>query len=224
MEAILNFLQRMDLHPVADHFTISLLIIAVIIDLIASLAPGRMWLRYMALTLMILGAIAAGASYATGDMEADRVWNSLGKEAKSVLHLHAELGEYLAVAFGVLAVWRILVEAIGFFAGSRPVYLLVAVIAAGVLLYSGHLGGELVYGYGVGTALLTAAPSPTAAPTPAANEALPTVTVPTTAATAMPLPTAAPPAATPTPLAAPSVVTPVEPPKASESASPAATP
>jgi uncharacterized membrane protein len=224
MEAILNFLQRMDLHPVADHFTISLLVIAVIIDLVASLAPARAWLRYMALTLMILGAIAAGASYATGDMEADRVWKALGNEAKGILHWHAELGEYLAVAFVVLAVWRILVEGIGFFAGSRPVYLLVAIAAAGFLLYQGYLGGELVYDYGVGTALLTAPPSPTAVPTPASNEALPTVTVPTTAPTAMPLPTVALPAATPTPQAAPSVVTPVEPPKASESASPAATP
>src|SRR5690349_6940212 len=98
MEAILNYLQRLDLHPVADHFTISLLVIAVIIDLLASMAPARAWLRYMALTLMIVGAIAAGASYGTGDMEADRVWKALGTEAKGVLHLHAELGEYLAVA------------------------------------------------------------------------------------------------------------------------------
>lgn len=216
MEAILETLQRFDLHPVADHFTIALLIIAVLIDLVASLAPARAWLRYMALTLMILGAIAAGASYGTGDMEADRVWKALGKEAKSVLHLHAELGEYLAVTFAVLAIWRILIEGVGFFAGSRPVYLLVAIAASGVLIYSGHLGGELVYDYGVGTALLTAPPSPTAMPTPAANESLPTVTVPTPIATL--------PMMTPTPQAAPTVVTPVEPPKPSEAASPAPAP
>ena len=52
-------------------------------------------------------------------MEADRVWNSMSAPAKDVLHRHATLGTYMAVVFGVLAVWRILIEAIGFFAGSR---------------------------------------------------------------------------------------------------------
>lgn len=215
MEAIVGILQRLDLHPVADHFTVALLVVAVIIDLIASLAPTRAWLRYMALTLMILGAIAAGASYATGDMEADRWWKALGTEAKGILRWHADLGEYLAVAFAVLAAWRILIEGIGFFGGSRPIYLIVAVVAAGFLIYQGYLGGELVYDYGVGTALLTSPPSPTVAPTPAANESLPTVTVPTA------MPTPAPPAIAATPMAAPSVVTPVEPPKPSQTPTPA---
>src|ERR1700694_4318697 len=115
MDAILATLQRWDLHPVADHFTIGLLVVGVLIDLIASLAPTRTWLRYTALSLMILGAIAAGASYFSGDMEADRVWNSMTAPAKEVLHRHATLGTYMAVVFGVLAVWRILIEAIGFF-------------------------------------------------------------------------------------------------------------
>ena len=187
MEAILAALQRLDLHPVADHFTVGILIVAVLIDLIASLAPTRTWLRYMALSLMVIGAVAAGASYATGDMEADRVWQAMGKEARGVLHTHATLATYMTVVFGVLAVWRILIQAIGFFAGTRPVYLLAAAISAGILIYIGHLGGQLVYTYGVGTALMTA--QPTATPTPMAAESLPTVSVPTATAGA-PVPTA----------------------------------
>ncbi len=35
-QAILASLQRWDLHPVVDHFTISLLIVGVLIDLVAS--------------------------------------------------------------------------------------------------------------------------------------------------------------------------------------------
>ncbi len=127
MQPLLDTLQRMDLHPVADHFTVALLIVGVAIDLIASAAPTRVWMRYMALMLMILGALAAGASYGTGDMEADRVWKAMGTEARGVLQLHARLGQYLAIGFGVLAVWRILLQGIGFFAGSRPFYLLVAI-------------------------------------------------------------------------------------------------
>ena len=118
MDAILAALQRWDLHPVVDHFTVALLVVGVVIDIIASAAPTRTWLRYMALTLMILGAIAAGASYFSGDMEADRLFKSFGDAmspaAKAVFSRHAMLGEYMAVVFGVLALWRILIQGVGF--------------------------------------------------------------------------------------------------------------
>lgn len=173
-------LQRWDLHPVADHFTIGLLVVGVLLDLVASAAPTRTWLRYMALTLMILGAIAAGASYFTGDIEGDRVFDAMSAPAKEVFHRHATLGTYMAVVFGVLAVWRILIQGVGFIAGSRPIYLVFAIVSAGMLLYIGSLGGKMVYEYGVGTALMSPPATPTMTPTaPLANALLPTVTVPT---------------------------------------------
>jgi uncharacterized membrane protein len=200
MEKILAILTRLDLHPVVDHFTIGLLIVGVLIDLVASVAPTRIWLRYTALLLMILGAIAAGASYFTGGLEADRIFNALSEPAKVIFGRHAKLGMYMAVVFGVLAVWRILLQGVAFFAGSRSIYLIFAVIAAGILLYIGHLGGQMVYEYGVGTALMS---SPTATETPAvppiANESLPTVSVPTATPTLST--SAAPATATATPTA-----------------------
>src|SRR5216683_7774825 len=129
MDSVVKFLQPYQLHPQVDHFSVALLITAVLIDLIASLAPNRIWLRYTALTLMVLGALAAGASFLTGDMEADRIWNALGQPAKDVLKTHAELGEYLAITFGVLALWRLLIQSFGFVAGTRPIYLIVALVA-----------------------------------------------------------------------------------------------
>jgi uncharacterized membrane protein len=187
MDSLVKFLQPLQLHPVVDHFSVALLIVAVLIDLVASAAPTRLWLRYTALTLMLLGALCAGASFGTGDLEADRIWNALGQPAREVLHRHAELGEYLAIAFGALAFWRILIQAFGFMAGTRWLYLIIAIVAVCVLGYQAHLGGVLVYDYGAGTALMAAAPvpseaaSPESAPTPSAP--LPTVTVPTPQAT-----------------------------------------
>jgi uncharacterized membrane protein len=187
MDSVVKFLQACQLHPIADHFTVALLFVAVLIDLLASVAPTRIWLRYTALLLMVLGAIAAGCSYATGDIETDRIWNALGQPAKDVLKTHAELGEYLAITFGILAVWRILIQAFGFMAGSRAIYLIVAVLAIVTLGYSAHLGGELVYDYGAGTALMASAPVPSEAASPASSPAsggpLPTVSVPTAEAT-----------------------------------------
>ncbi|HXN87066.1 MAG TPA: DUF2231 domain-containing protein [Candidatus Binataceae bacterium] len=201
MDAIVAFLQRLDLHPVVDHFTVGLLIVGVLIDIVASAAPTRTWLRYMALTLMILGAIAAGASYFSGDIEADRLFKSFGDAmtpaAKGVFHWHAMLGEYMAIAFGVLALWRILIQAVGSFAGSRPVYLLAAIVACAVLLYIGSLGGKLVYTFGWGTPLLQEPSAPPTA-TPVTNETLPSVTVPTPVAP-MPTTTSTPAIVTPPP-------------------------
>ena len=187
MDSVVKFLQPYKLHPVVDHFSVALLFVAVLIDLVASAAPTRIWLRYTAVTLMILGALAAGGSIVTGDREADRIWNALGQPAKDVLKTHAELGEYLAIIFGVLAVWRILIQSLGFVAGSRGIYLIFAVTAIALLGYSAHLGGVLVYDYGAGTALMAAAPVPSEAASPASSPTsagpLPTVSVPTAEAT-----------------------------------------
>ena len=215
MDSVVKFLQPYQLHPVVDHFSVALLIVAVLLDLVASMASSRIWLRYTALTLLILGAIAAGGSFFTGDMEADRIWNALGQPAKDVLKTHAELGEYLAIAFGVLALWRIMIQAFVFMAGTRWIYLIVAFVAIIVLGYSAHLGGVLVYDYGAGTALMAAAPVPSESASPAETPsgAIPMVSVPTPLATpstlppaptaeetARPLPTAAP---TPAPAGSP---------------------
>jgi uncharacterized membrane protein len=220
MDAVVKFLQPYQLHPIVDHFSMALLIVAVLIDLVASSAPNRIWLRYTALLLMILGAIAAGGSYFTGDMEADRIWNALGQPAREVLGRHAKLGEYLAIIFGVLAVWRIMIQGFGFMAGSRGIYLIFALVAIVLLGYQGHLGGVLVFDYGAGTALMAAAPVPSEAASPesapTSSGPIPTVSVPTPQPTASAPPAApAAPASTsmgsPTPASMPTPVPTVQP-------------
>jgi uncharacterized membrane protein len=157
MENIEKLLTNWQLHPVVDHFSIALLVVAVAIDIAALIFSQRVSLRHTALTLMIIGAIAAAASYGTGDIEGDRVWDlvAIGK-ARDVLKLHAQIGYYLMIAFAVLALWRILIEAFAFMRSSRQVYLALAVVAVIALLYQGSLGGELVYTFGVGTGPMAA--------------------------------------------------------------------
>src|SRR5580704_2867476 len=139
MENILKLLTNWQLHPIADHFSIALLVIAVLVDIVALIFDERRWLRYMGLTLMILGAAAAAASYGTGDLEGDRIWDLVNGKAKDVLKLHAQLGYYLMYVFAVLALWRILIESLGFMNRTRSIYVMLAVIAVGVLLYQGRL-------------------------------------------------------------------------------------
>lgn len=201
MQALIDTLKAMQPHPFVDHFTVALIVIGVLTDLVASLIPSRRWIRFMALSLMILGASAAACSNLTGGWEAHRLRPLLHGPALDVLNRHAELGNILPGVFAVLALWRLGVEFLGFLHGSRPLYLIAAVLSLCAVLYQGYMGGEMVYDYGVGTALL---PTPgTLPPTPAGWPT--TFTASPSPSAAAPTPTLVP--ATPTPTPAPSVST-----------------
>jgi uncharacterized membrane protein len=224
MQALVETLKAWQPHPFVDHFTVALIVIGVLFDLAGSLIESRPWLRLSALTLIILGTAAAWGSKLSGGWEAERVWENVHGPALDVLKRHAFLGDWLPWVFLVLAVWRLGVQLVGFLEGTRPIYLLVALIAAGVILYQGHLGGTLVYEYGVGTKLLptgstseSSQPSPT--PSPAEASPLPTVFNPVTTPTpeVMPSPEASTPGASPT-------ATPMESPSPDAASSPVATP
>ena len=227
MQPLIHTLKLMQLHPFVDHFTVALIVIGVLTDLVASLFPSRLWMRYMALTLMILGAGAAACSNITGGWEADRVWNNVQGPAKDVLHTHAELGDILPWVFGGLALWRLGVQFLGFLHGSRPLYLIAAVVGLCAIIYQGYKGGELVYDYGVGTAMMPmpAAATPESTPTPIETPAPSPSVAPSTPT---PNPLAVVPTPAPTVSASPSspatAETPAAPaPEASPSASPSAT-
>jgi uncharacterized membrane protein len=173
MQSVVDTLKAWQPHPFIDHFTVALIIVGILADLIASLVSSRLWLRYFALTLMILGAAAAWGSNLTGGWEAERVWDHVTGPAKDVLKTHAELGDWLPWIAVVLALWRLGVQFLGFVAASRPLYLIAAILAGIAVLYQGHEGAELVYTYGVGTQTMPIAAVPTSQAS--AASAMPTV-------------------------------------------------
>jgi uncharacterized membrane protein len=160
------------LHPIVDHFTIALLTIGIAAEILAAaailLSRGRegfisAWgykLRSTSLLLMIGGATATVLSYFTGDAEADRLWDTMSPAAHEILSSsngsaflsHAVLGQYLMYAFLILAAWRVMLELSRRLERTRIAFLMVAMVAAGALLYQGKTGGELVYEHGVGMA------------------------------------------------------------------------
>jgi uncharacterized membrane protein len=109
---------------------------------------------------MIGGAAASVLSYFTGDEEADRLWDTMSPAAQEILlstngpdYLsHAILGHRLMYAFLILAAWRVMLELSKRLERTRTAFLIVAIVAAGALLYQGKTGGELVYEHGVGMA------------------------------------------------------------------------
>jgi uncharacterized membrane protein len=166
-----SLIARFHLHPIIDHFTIALLSIGVVADVVASvffaplayrsevltLWPDR--LKATALQLLVVGALAAVLSRFTGESEAERLWDTMSPAAQQLLWSdigsgrflsHAILGTYLMYAFVGLAVWRVLQEISRFMDRTRPFYLVAAFILTGALLYQGKTGGEMVYDHGVG--------------------------------------------------------------------------
>jgi uncharacterized membrane protein len=158
------------LHPIVDHFTIALLTFGIAAEISSAaavlLSHGRsgflaVWGQKLASTsllLMIAGAAASVMSYFTGDAEADRLWDTMSPAAQQILASsngavylsHATLGQYLMYAFLILAAWRVMLELSSRLQRTRVVFLAVAIVAAGALLYQGKTGGELVYEHGVG--------------------------------------------------------------------------
>jgi uncharacterized membrane protein len=159
------------LHPIVDHFTIALLTFGIAAEILSAAAiffsgNRRPWLfnwgdklRSTSLQLMIAGAAASVLSYFSGDAEADRLWDTMSPAAQQILASsngahdylsHAVLGQYLMYAFLILAVWRMMLELSSRLERTRVAFLIVAIVAAGALLYQGKTGGELVYEHGVG--------------------------------------------------------------------------
>jgi uncharacterized membrane protein len=167
------------LHPIVDHFTIALLTFGIAAEILAAAAillfrnsaRVSVWsdkLRSTSLMLMIGGATASVLSYFSGDAEADRLWDTMSPAAQQILASsngaaaylsHAVLGQYLMYAFLILAAWRVMLELSSRLARTRIAFLVVAVIAAGALLYQGKTGGELVYEHGVGAPRATVSSS-----------------------------------------------------------------
>ncbi len=161
------------LHPIVDHFTIALLTFGIAAEIAsaaailllrnsAGVSVWRQKLRSTSLLLMIGGAAANVLSYFTGDAEADRLWDTMSPAAQQILASsngardylsHAVLGHYLMYAFLILAAWRVLLELSSRFERTRIAFLVVAIVAAGALLYQGKTGGELVYEHGVGASV-----------------------------------------------------------------------
>jgi len=166
-----HLISEYHLHPIVDHFTIALLAVGIVAEFVAAaatifsrsesdwLCAWSQKLRSTSLLLMIGGASAAVLSYFTGDIEADRLWDTMSPTAQQILAStdgagrylsRAVLGQYLMYAFLILATWRVLIEFSERLVRWRIAFLIVAAVAVSALLYQGKTGGELVYEHGVG--------------------------------------------------------------------------
>ena len=134
----------LELHPAIIHYPIALGVVGAAVHL-AYAFFRREWVRWFGPILLTLALAGAGAAYFSGESAHDRA-EQAGVPAREI-----ERHEDLAIwSIGVLALATLLAWAT--IAGRRGVWISapLAVAAAGLILWTAHLGGRLVYIYGAG--------------------------------------------------------------------------
>lgn len=133
-------------HPLLVHFPIALLLTGVGLD-VASWVLKRPSLQRLALWNLALGVLAAAVAVGTG-LRAERVAKH-SFEIWQVIELHKRLG-ITTLILGLMAVsWRLKAGG-ALSARARTVTTIFLLVMTTTLLWGAHLGGRLVYEFGVG--------------------------------------------------------------------------
>ena len=143
-------------HPLLVHFPIALLLTALGIDLLA-LMLRRPALHRVALWNLALGTVGAGAAVWSGYQAAEIAKHTF--EIHQVMELHRKLG-IATLVIGVLVTLGRLVVRDRLPGWARAVSLILMLGMGGTLAYGAHLGGRLVYEFGVGGPFGTTPPVP----------------------------------------------------------------
>jgi len=135
-------------HPLVVHFPIALLLAAALVDLLAIGLKRPAWHR-VALWNLCLGTVGAAAAVLTGLRAAEVAKHTFA--IHQVMELHRKLGLTTLLIGSAVAVWRLVArDRLG--PRSRTLAMLLMAAMVGTLAYGAHLGGRLVYEFGVGGA------------------------------------------------------------------------
>ena len=133
-----------NIHPITVHFPIALLTAAFLVETLALLFHRPEWSR-VSLWCLGLGVLGAAAAVLAGRQAMETAKHSF--EIHQVMELHEYIGYGVLAGSVAILGWRYLSR------GSRgrqwAGWGLLAVLCGG-MAYSAHLGGRLVYEYGVG--------------------------------------------------------------------------
>ncbi len=134
------------LHPPVVHFAIAIPVVASIFGLLYLFKRSE-GLSKISARLTVFAAIAVAAAWYTGSKAGPQIYDYLGAAGQHELLEHKELGLYLAIAFGVIA----LIQFAGCQLKKFPLQALAIVALLGAtatVFVQGKDGGEIVYKYG----------------------------------------------------------------------------
>ncbi|MER2122530.1 MAG: DUF2231 domain-containing protein [Exiguobacterium indicum] len=134
-------LGNVPLHPLLVHAPIALLLFATILLLIS-----LKWTQFklFALFTLVVGLISGVAAYLSGDGAEEYAEANLSSVTHATIENHEHFALFSLVAFGVSLLFLLL----GYRSNKKMFLLLsfvVAIVGSGLLAYTGHLGGQMVY-------------------------------------------------------------------------------
>lgn len=132
------------LHPGLVHFPIALAVVGALAE-VAYLAVRRPWLKLFGPILLSLALLGGGAAYFSGQAAEDPAEHQGVPEKAIGAHEQACIIALSAVALAALLSWATRPKGKGL--GLAAVF---AVAGAALMLYTGHLGGRLVFLHGAG--------------------------------------------------------------------------
>ena len=135
-----------NLHPITVHFPIALLFSAFAVETLALLLKKPAWHRF-SLANLILGALGAGVAVLTGRQAEGMAKHSF--EIHEVMKRHETIGVLVLSSTLLVMGWR-LVSQDRLKGRSRWLACTLLGITCLLMAFGAHLGGRLVYEYGVG--------------------------------------------------------------------------
>ena len=151
----------LDLHPAVVHFPIALAVVGAAGELFY-LILRRPWVKWFGPVLLTLALAGSGVAYFSGQAVHDKVEDQGVPELAVERHLNSCLWALGTLGLATLLSWAVRPTGKGIWLSA-----LIALAAAGLTLYTGYLGGELVYKHGAGQ---IKAGAKQAKPPPAARE------------------------------------------------------
>jgi uncharacterized membrane protein len=132
------------LHPGLVHFPIALAVVGALAE-VAYLAIRRPWLKFFGPVLLTLALVGGGAAYFSGQSAEDPAEHQGVPEKDIGAHEQACIIALSGVALAALLSWATRPKGRGLGLAA-----ILAVGAAALRLYTGHLGGRLVFLHGAG--------------------------------------------------------------------------
>ncbi|HWR43455.1 DUF2231 domain-containing protein [Sporomusa sp.] len=143
-------------HPAVIHFPIALLLIGFLFDTV-SVILKKDSLRGAGWWCLLIGVVSMAVAIGSGIYAENTAGHNDASHA--IMERHKNIEYVAAVLFGLMLVWRSLKRTLLPGTVSQLViYFAIGVLAVGTMAYGAHLGGRLVYEYGIG---VTAVPQET---------------------------------------------------------------
>ncbi|MGE5702446.1 MAG: DUF2231 domain-containing protein [Clostridia bacterium] len=133
----------MPLHPMIVHFPVALLLVGVLIQILAIWRPEPL---DRAATYLFAGGVVTGiAAYLTGDAGEEYAEQFIGGNLESMIEPHENLALASLILFGIIVVIKLLPQLQKLRKTLLPLILIASLVGGGMIAYTGHLGGKIVY-------------------------------------------------------------------------------